>query len=346
MLNKINAIDLFCGVGGLTKGLSDANINVIAGFDIVNSLKATYENNNVGTKYLNKDVSKIEVKDIKNLTDCNKNKFLLAGCAPCQPFSTQNKNRKKNTDHRRTLIYYFANLIRDTSPDFVFMENVPGLEKLEPDMLDYFIKILNSQGYSWDKKIVDAASYGAPQHRKRFVLMAAKTNKNISIPIGSFNGKDKPFITVRQCISHLPKISAGETHTKIKNHKSAGLSDINKKRIRATKKSGGGRLDWHSSLWLECHKNTSGYKDVYGRIDWDKPSPTLTTRFYGYSCGRYGHPDQDRALSIKEGALLQTFPNDYIFEESNSMESLGKQIGNAVPPKMAKVFGEYFMSLS
>ena len=349
---KIKAIDLFCGAGGVTRGLLDAGIDVIAGFDIDKSLKKVYEENNIrqnGEKvsYFDTKVEDITKKDIYKLVGSkttrkkNKEKFLLAGCAPCQPFSLKNKNRHNKQDHRRTLITYFADLVKETKPDFVFMENVAGLPKLEPDNLKYFTDILDKEGFSWETKIVNALNYGVPQNRKRFVLLASKKSK-VQIPEGEYDGIDKAYITIGDTIQELDPINAGEIHPIIPNHRASNLSPINKERIQYNN-----RLEWPEYLWLECHKkisNTRGHTDSYGRLDWNKPAPTLTTKFFSFSNGRYGHPEQDRALSLREGALLQSFPKNYIFY-GESIQSIAKQIGNAVPPKMALCFGKFFSNL-
>ncbi len=353
---RIKAIDLFCGAGGVTRGLLDAGIDVVAGFDIDSSLEKVYQENNIrpnGKKaqYFNKKVEDITLEDIEKLVgtkeqrDKKGEKFLLAGCAPCQPFSLKNKNRHDKTDHRRTLITYFADLIKVTEPDFVFMENVAGLANLEPENLEYFLKTLKDKGFSVDKGIVNAKNYGVPQNRKRFVLLASK-EKEIRIPDGEYDGISKSYKTVGDVIRDLPPLDAGSEHPSITNHKTANLNDLNKIRIKETPKNGGSRTDWRPELWLRCHLNENGtpknvHKDVYGRMWWDKPAPTLTTKFNSITTGRYGHPEQNRAISLREGALLQSFPENYTFY--GNMQAVARQIGNAVPPKMAEAFGRYFL---
>ena len=347
MNNSIIALDLFCGVGGVTRGLLDAGIDVIGGFDIEPTAQKAYEENNQrpngeNVKYFLQSVTELKKKQIFDLVGTKSQrkkegkKFLLAGCAPCQPFSLKNKNRGKKEDERVTLITYFADLIRDTEPDFVFMENVAGLEKFEPDNFKYFTDILDEKGYKWDKKIVNALHYGVPQNRKRFVLLAAKKGE-VTIPDGEYDGVSKSYKTVGDVIRNLDPIEAGEVHPTIPNHRASNLSPTNMERLNYKN-----RVDWPDHLWLECHKNFNGHKDVYGRMDWDKPAPTLTTKFFSISTGRYGHPEQYRAISLREGALLQSFPKNYIFFE-NRTEKVARQIGNAVPPKMAEAFGKYFL---
>ncbi len=354
----IKAIDLFCGAGGVTRGLLDAGIDVIAGYDIDPSLQKVYETNNIRkngkkVKYFNKKVEELKRSDIYKLVGSktarlqNKEKFLLAGCAPCQPFSLKNKNRHDKTDHRRTLITYFADLVKETKPDFVFMENVTGLEKLEPENLKYFTDILEDEGFFWKTEIKNALHYGVPQNRKRFVLLASK-EKEINIPNGEYDGVSKSYKTVGDVIKNLPVLRVGKEHSKVPNHRCANLSELNKIRIKATKKNGGSRTDWDRNLWLKCHIDDKGnpknvHTDVYGRMSWGKPAPTLTTKFNSITTGRYGHPTQNRAISLREGAYLQSFPANYIFY--GSMQNIAKQIGNAVPPKMAEEFGKYFANL-
>lgn len=348
---QVIAIDLFCGAGGLTRGLLDAGIDVVAGIDIDQYSARSYELNNIrsngsSAKYIQKDVSKVTKKDILQLVGTKEErrkkniKFLLAGCAPCQPFSQKNQKRNDKADPRRTLIVYFANLIDKIKPDFIFMENVARLEASEPDTFAYFLNKLEKNNYLWDKKIVNAATYGVPQNRKRFVLMASLQG-NIRIPTGAYDGVIKKQKTVRDAIKNLVAIKAGESHCTIENHKAACLSQKNLERIKFKN-----RVDWPIHLWLECHKKgKKGYEDSYGRMDWDKPSPTLTTKFYSISNGRFGHPEQDRGISLKEGALLQSFPENYIFY-GGSQQIIARQIGNAVPPKMAASFGEYLLKLA
>lgn len=352
----IKAIDLFCGAGGVTRGLLDAGIDVIAGFDIDPSLKKVYEQNNIrsnskNVEYRQKSVTEITKKDIYNLVGSktsrnkNKEKFLLAGCAPCQPFSLKNKNRHDKSDHRRTLITYFADLVQKTKPDYVFMENVAGLPKLEPDNLKYFTDILDKEGFSWETKIVNALNYGVPQNRKRFVLLASKED-DMKIPEGEYDGISKSYKTVGDVIRNLPPLMVGTEDPTIPNHKCANLSELNKIRIQETPKNGGSRTSWRTDLWLKCHLNEDGtpknvHSDVYGRMSWEKPAPTLTTKFNSITTGRYGHPEQNRAISLREGALLQSFPKDYKFY--GNMESIARQIGNAVPPKMAEELGKIFL---
>lgn len=336
----IVAIDLFCGAGGVTRGLLDAGINVAAGIDFDASVKSAYEYNNKPAKFIQKDIFQLQAKELLEIYEQHQGKRLLAGCAPCQPFSRLNKDRLSPQDPRRTLLRYFADLVDEIKPDYVMMENVAGIAHKESDVLEYFLNILDKHGYKHDQHVVNAVNYGVPQNRKRYVLLASR-HAEIKIPEGLFDGKNIPFKTVSDFIRDLPPIEAGEECAYVPNHRSRKLADINIKRIIATPHDGGSRKDWTDpTLGLACHDKTDGYKNVYGRIAWGNPAPTLTTKFNAYTSGRFGHPVQNRALSLKEGALLQSFPEKYIFFGPG--DSIARQIGNAVPPllacEMAKVF--------
>lgn len=345
-INSLIAIDFFCGGGGITKGLSDAGIKVLGGIDISPDLKRTYEENN-HNKFVNFDIRTISGSDIyKEFPEIegNEDNLLLAGCAPCQPFS---KQRRANTEHvDKDLLTEFGRIVKDVLPAHLLIENVPGLMKKGHSVLENFLKILDECNYSYDYKVVNANDYGVPQKRKRLVIIASRLFIP-KIPDGEYgpnkSGK-KPYVTVRDAILRYPPIQAGESADGVPNHSAACLNDKNLTRIRATPHDGGDRRSWSSELVLDCHKGKPGHTDVYGRMAWDDVAPTLTSRCASLSNGRYGHPEQDRAISLREAAALQTFPDNYIFYGNNV--SVGKQIGNAVPVKLAEVFGEYILSNS
>lgn len=339
---KIVAIDLFCGAGGLTRGLLDAGIDVVGGFDIAKDASYAYEYNNIRAngqrcKYFNQDVATVTASQINELISGRKGKhLLLAGCAPCQPFSSQNRN-KSPFDDRKNLLLQFARLVQETSPDFVFMENVPGLPRLAPEVLNFFIEILRQKKLSFiDSGVVNAKWYGVPQNRRRFILLASK--KKIQIPNPACV-TDSQFHTVRDAIAHFPCLQAGEMDSSIPNHRCASLSPLNLRRISLIKHN---RNELPEDLVLPCHKRANSHDDTYGRMSWDSPAPTLTTKFFSISNGRYGHPEQNRAISLREGASIQTFPANYVF--SGSMQSVARQIGNAVPPLLAKNMSQAFIT--
>jgi len=335
---KLVAVDIFCGIGGLTYGLQQSGINVVAGIDSDSSCKYAYEENN-NAKFIEKDIKNVTGKEINKLFPKNSIRILV-GCAPCQTFSqhtTKIKNREK--DDRWGLLYQFLRLIQESEPDIISMENVPQLRKYP--IFDDFVNGLKKEGYLVVYKVAYCPRYGIPQTRKRLLLLASKIGE-----IDFINETNDPsnYPSIRSKIKHLPKIKDGEISKKDALHRTWKLSKINKKRIKNSK-PGGSWLDWNEELRLECHKKKGGstYKAVYGRMSWNKPSSTITTQFFSYGTGRFGHPEQNRAISLREGAILQTFPEDYKFfkdEEKIIFTQIGRHIGNAVPVKLGKIIGE------
>ncbi|MGJ0023241.1 DNA cytosine methyltransferase [Streptococcus dysgalactiae] len=335
---NINAIDLFCGVGGLTYGVQQSGINVIAGYDFEASCKFAYEANN-NAKFIHKDVKELDSHEILNLYPDDTDIKVLMGCAPCQPFSSYSHRYKENASRleKLDLLDYFGLQVKNVKPDIVSMENVPQLKKEE--VFDRFVNLLEEEGYHVTYKVVFAPAYGVPQNRKRLLLLASKLG-DISF-IDELSEENYP--TVRSAIGHLPKVKAGETDIDDPLHVSRNLKAINLERIKNSKPGGTWR-DWDESLLPNCYKKKSGksYGSVYGRLEWDKPSSTITTQFLGYGNGRFGHPEQDRALSLREGAILQSFPSNYQFIDNTrkfSSQKIAMQIGNAVPPKLGEVIG-------
>ncbi|WP_297921027.1 DNA cytosine methyltransferase [uncultured Campylobacter sp.] len=333
---KISAVDLFCGIGGLTYGLSQAGIEVVAGIDFDESCKFAYEQNNHG-KFLHRSIREVGGEEVNNLFG-DANIKILVGCAPCQPFSAHQKNKKDRSLHKDWgLLYDFLRLIKETSPQIVSMENVPELKK-EKVFAD-FVDDLKAQGYSVNFKIHDASDYGVAQRRKRLLLLASK--------FGNIDFLESKFkkVTVRDMIYKIDKIVAGAVdNKKDRLHISPTLTDINIQRIKQSK-PGGSWHDWDEAILPNCYKKATGqsYKSVYGRMSWDDVAPTLTTQFINYGTGRFGHPEQDRAISLREGALLQSFPMGYKFIDKNEkicMRKIAKQIGNAVPPKLGEHIGK------
>ncbi|WP_290516373.1 DNA (cytosine-5-)-methyltransferase [Alcanivorax sp.] len=337
-MKDIVAVDLFCGAGGLTHGLLKSKIKVVAGFDIDKHCKYPYEKNNPGAIFYKKDISELKKSELEALYPKNCIK-LLAGCAPCQPFSTYSQGRDSSIDKKWPLLYSFSRLIRETLPEIVTMENVPDVTKHK--VYHDFVGELEKLGYNiWADKVY-CPDYGVPQVRKRHVLLASRVSGISLIPATTPKHK---HLTVSDTIKSLPKIPAGGKDLKDPLHISAGLSELNLKRIKASQ-PGGNWKDWPEELLAECHKKESGrtYVSVYSRMEWDKPSPTITTQCYGFGNGRFGHPDQHRALSLREAALLQSFPKTYQFIEkgkSISISTIGRLIGNAVPVKLGTAIGK------
>ncbi|MBR4986236.1 MAG: DNA cytosine methyltransferase [Proteobacteria bacterium] len=334
--NCISAVDLFCGAGGLTCGLKKAGIDVVAGVDVDSGCEYPYSHNNHAC-FLNKSITNVCGEDVDALFVKNTVR-LMAGCAPCQTFSTYNQ-KADSTDERWWLLLEFARLVREVRPELVTMENVPRL--MEQDVFDIFVKNLKFYGYYVNYQIVRCADYGMPQHRSRMVLMASKFG---DVPLLTSKEFGISQSTVKDVIGNLEPLRDGECSKTDPLHQCSKLSPLNLKRIRASRPGGTWR-DWPRELVAECHKKEigKGYGSVYARMEWDKPSPTITTQFYGYGNGRFGHPEQDRALSLREGAILQGFPMDYQFVKPGEpicMKTLGKMIGNAVPVTLGEIIGK------
>lgn len=337
--NNISAIDLFCGIGGLTKGLESAGIKVEAGFDIDESCRFAYQSNN-HAKFIKADVAQLDSKEVIALYPSESIKVLV-GCAPCQPFSKYTLRYRKNgqPDDKWKLLNSFLRLIKEVQPEVISMENVPQL--LEQEIFVEFKDHLQELKYNVSYQIAFCPDYGVPQNRKRLVLLASKLGEISLIP-PIYN--PNTYKTVRTAIGDLPPLKAGEANNDDPLHVASALSETNMKRIKMSV-PGGTWGEWQEDLKLKCHKKFSGrgYRAVYGRMEWDKPSPTITTQFYGVGNGRFGHPEQDRALSLREGALLQSFPMNYIFfdqEHYSSKRELGLHIGNAVPVLLGKAIGK------
>ncbi len=336
---NIEAVDLFCGVGGLTAGLNKAGIKVKAGYDIESACRFGYEYNNHAT-FIHKDVADVTADEINKWYSRGAIR-LLAGCAPCQPFSTYSQGRDVTLDKKYPLLYHFARLIKEVKPELVTMENVPDVTKHK--VYQDFVEQLELLGYKVSANKVDCVQYGIPQTRKRHVLLASLISDNVRLIPPTH---DKP-ITVKDAIKDLPPLKAGQRDVNDPLHVCSSLSELNLKRIRASKQ-GGTWKDWSEDLIANCHKKASGktYGGVYGRMEWDKPAPTMTTQCYGFGNGRFGHPVQDRAISLREASIFQTFPKDYqFFEDSFVMREIGKMIGNAVPVRLGEVVGLSLIAL-
>lgn len=333
-------VDLFCGVGGLTHGLAKGGIRVVAGVDLDPHCRFPYEKNNKAT-FVERDISKLTGDELLGLFGSSELR-LLAGCAPCQPFSTysQNSRRFKNND-KWDLVAEFARLIAESQPDFVTMENVPQL--LDHTVFNAFLNSLKD--YHVRYEIVDCRHYGVPQSRRRLVLVASRFGP---IQLLSPDRYKKQAKTVHEAISYLPVLAAGCSDPDDPLHSASALSDLNLSRIKASKPGGTWR-DWDESLIAACHRKQSGktYSSVYGRMEWDSPSPTITTQCFGYGNGRFGHPEQDRAISLREAAILQTFPKSYQFlspGEKVNFSKLGRLIGNAVPVRLGEIVAKSICS--
>jgi DNA (cytosine-5)-methyltransferase 1 len=337
-LRRIYAVDLFCGAGGLTHGLIKSGVDVRLGVDIDPSCEYPYTANNP-TTFLLKSVKELDGKEINKYYRKNGIK-LLTGCAPCQTFSRYNQ-KATESDTRWWLLLQFSRLVKEVLPDLVTMENVPGL--MDQNVFEQFLNDLKECKYFINYSVINCAFYGVPQQRHRLVLIASRLGEINLLSPKEFGKKIK---TLRQAIGEMPVISEGTYYPKDHLHQSAALSKTNLERIKSSKPGGTWR-DWSEELVANCHKKDTGksYPSVYGRMTWDAPSPTITTQFFGFGNGRFGHPEQDRAISLREGAILQSFPKNYKFAASDkpiNKTQVGKLIGNAVPVSIGRLIGESF----
>lgn len=345
------AVDFFCGAGGLSKGLVLSGIKVLAGIDNNILCEETYNKNNFPAVFINADMTKftpeILLNIIPELQTVPSEDLLLAGCAPCQPFSQANKSEEYSPD--ATLLSQFGRFVEFFLPGQVVVENVPGIARVKGNStFKRFLSLLRKYDYKVVFKPINAKYYGVPQNRVRLLVLAARNVANVSFPkqthFSNPTGNQKRLVTVRDTIAKYPPLSAGERDNTIPNHSAAKLESINLKRLQNTPHDGGSRTSWNADLTLKCHSDGhKGHTDVYGRMFWDRPAPTLTCKCQSISNGRYAHPEQDRAISLREAAAIQSFPDDYIFYGSNT--SIAAQIGNAVPVLLGKVIGEHIQKI-
>ncbi len=333
----IKAIDFFCGAGGLTRGLLNAGVSVLAGVDNDERLRKTYMHNNAPSRFINSDINAVKIHEFrKELGIQAEDVTLYAACTPCQPFSTL--SRLKGKDERKFLLLVFAQIVEEYPPDFILVENVPGLNNgAGKDIYEEFTRVLERCGFSAYAGLLDAKHFGVPQTRKRFILVASR-DANVSLPIPQT--KADRFATVRESIEKYPAIADGEESNAYPNHVARQLQPHHKRIVEAVPKDGGSRLDVSdTSLLLTCHqKNPKAHSNVFSRMAWDAPSPTLTSRCADVYSGRFVHPEQHRGLSLREAAALQTFDDDYEFFGA-SISGISRQIGNAVPVKLAEQLG-------
>ena len=329
---QLACVDVFCGAGGLTHSFVLEGLPVRAGIDLDPACRFPYEANNQA-RFVERDISKVTTKELKALFGDAALK-ILAGCAPCQPFSTYAQRYELDgKDSKWGLLYEFARLAQGARPDVITMENVPSVVKHK--VFHTFVDTLKRLDYEVWFDAVDSTDYGVPQTRRRMLLLASKHGM-----IKMIGPTHKTPRTVRQAIGGLRPLRAGQADPKDRLHVTSTLSKKNLQRIRASKPGGTWR-DWPDHLVADCHRAESGrsYPAVYGRMEWDQPAPTITTQCYGFGNGRFGHPEQHRALSLREAALLQGFPRHYAFvpeEDEVRIKVAGRLIGNAVPIGLAR----------
>lgn len=340
MRKFVAGVDLFCGAGGLSLGLRWAGVRVTAGIDVDPSCEYAFSFNN-SSRFLLRDVRDISGDALADLYPPDSIR-LLAGCAPCQPFSPFRRGADTSHETKWGLLREFSRLVTELRPELVTMENVPRLGSTS--IFHELLQTLGELGYHLDWKSVYCPRFGLPQNRRRLVLLASLIGP-VKVPTGPLS--PARFKTVRDALSSLPPIEAGTCDSTDPLHKARGVSNVNLQRLKASR-PGGTWEDWPKELRSPCHRRRSGktFRNVYSRMSWDEPAPTITTECYNFGTGRFGHPEQDRSLSLREAALLQGFPRTYQFTrpgEPVHLSRLGRLIGNAVPPALAFFVGRSLM---
>jgi len=333
--------DLFCGAGGLSYGLSRAGFATVGGLDkfypAVDTYKAQF-----GSRVIREDAFTLPPSDLGKLIGTFD---VLAGCPPCQGFSSLRVSRFGVEDVRNDLVLYYAMVVETVRPNAVLFENVPRVAK--DARFAYLLKVLSENRYSFAYRILNVADYGVPQRRKRLVLIAVRGAGKVELPEPDYGSPDslavrrgglKPWKTVRDTIDDLPLVNDGECHPSYPLHCAKKLNPRYKEIIKHVPKNGGSRNSVPPELLLPTHrKHASSFRDSFGRLRWDEPSVTITTKFYDPSTGRFIHPEQHRPLTLREGARLQTFPDDYPFK--GNFTRIARQIGEAFPPLLAEKIG-------
>jgi len=341
--DKIKVVDLFCGIGGLSHGLVLEGFDVVAGVDNDKSCKYAFEKNN-GAKFISRDIARFTAKELSKLYR-GASIRILVGCAPCQPYSSLSRRKLSGKEVRKKWypMYRFMTLIKRLKPEIVSMENVPDLSNTHKyEIFGRFVETLHSLGYDVSFKTVDTSRYGVPQRRRRLVLLASRLGGISLIPETHDKGA---LVTVRDAIGSLPRLKDGTVDPHDALHRASKLSAKNKKRIVATPKDGGSAKSWARDLIPKCYRKKSGKSymaTVYGRMRWNDPAPTMTTNCTTLGTGRFGHPSQNRAISLREAAILQSFPDYYEFGRENEIgvTRISTHIGNAVPVLLGRAIGK------
>jgi len=322
------AIDLFSGCGGLTLGLKQAGFRVIGAVDVDPLSVETYRANHPEVRVWQMDIRDIEVSELRELLGVENGQIdLLAGCPPCQGFSTirtLNGHRHVN-DPRNDLVYEFVRIVEGLEPRAIMMENVPGLAR-DSRIRDVCDR-LSALGYAAQYRVLDAADYGVPQRRRRMILLGSRLG-----PV-EFSAPESNRLTVRDAIGWLPEPGqSGDPLHDAPERRSPRVMDL----IRRIPRDGGSRTDLGFDDQLDCHKKCNGFRDVYGRMAWDGVAPTITSGCINPSKGRFLHPVQHRAITLREAALLQSFPPEYSFSLGRGKYSVARLIGNALPSEFVR----------
>ncbi len=340
----LKAVDLFCGCGGASLGLKQAGCRIAAAVDNDPIACKTFAEN-VGVEPFCRDLRTFDGHQILEMSGKRKDDIdLVVGCPPCQGFSSLRRTRYPNGDDpRKDLISVFLERVKEIQPRGVIFENVPGI--IRGEGLGYFQSYLaqmRQMGYETSWKLVNAADYGVPQFRRRVVALSVRDAVGLPpFPPRTHSNPEKasgdllPWKTVRDAIGNLPPLEAGESHSSIPNYVARNHSLRVLEIIKNIPKNGGSRRSLPSELWLPCHMKLRktkgrGAESVYGRMSWENPSPTITCRCTTPSSGRFIHPEQDRAITLREAARLQSFTDDSKFPSVFVWSE--RLIGNAVPP--------------
>jgi len=338
---ELKVVDFFCGGGGMSYGMQQAGLTILAGIDNELACADTYKANIDGAEFIHADVCKLKVRALQKKLSLKRNddSLVLIGCSPCQFWSIINTDRRKSKKSKNLLVE-FQRFVKYFNPGYVVVENVPGvLRQKEESGLRKFIDWLEEHNYSIHFSVHNVNDFGVPQNRKRFTLVANRVSDKKIFP-----EKRSTKLVVKDVLgpaNGFPSIPAGHRDTTEFLHSTLNLGELNQERLTHVTKDGGNRLGFANiaHLQLKCFEGKDmSFRDTFGRLWWDRPSPTITTKFFNISNGRFVHPEEDRALSIREGAVLQSFPKDYIFK-GNGIESIARIIGNAVPPEYAKSIG-------
>ncbi len=344
MSRGIVLADFFSGCGGTARGFADAGVRPVFATDWDEEAVQTFRLNFPTVEAVQRDIRKLKVDEVASvMPPADEAVRLLAGCAPCQPFAGH-RNAATGQDERSELVLELLRFVEAVCPQLVFVENVPGMRRASKSNgpLMEFIEVLEKTHHV-ALDTISCADYGVPQTRSRLVLIASSFDLGeIEFPVPTHGPTtEQPHRTVRDAIHSLPHDVKGPDAAKVSSHRAMRLTHLNRERIEATPE-GGDRRNWPKHLWPDCHRaGFSGHTDVYGRLSWDKPAPTLTTKCISYSNGRFGHPSEHRALTAREAARLQTFADS--FEFAGGLTSQARQIGNAVPVLLARQFGQRFV---
>lgn len=347
----VAAVDLYCGGGGLTYGMQAVGLPVVAGIDIDPACEYVYEVNNPGSTFIKADLGVYTPEQVVALYPKEVQHRVLVGCAPCQPFSRYTRSQKAklkveqkiDTDDKWSLVRRFGDIADTVRPTVLSMENVGELAAHE--VYQEFVAKLRANRYHVSSSVVYCPDYGVPQQRERLVLFASLLGEIEIVPP---THQPHNYLTVEDAIGKLEKLEAGQVSKSDIFHRCSKLSNTNMERMRASA-AGGTWRDWPEELRADCHRVESGatYPSVYGRMEWGQPAPTMTTQYFGFGNGRFGHPEQDRAISLREGAILQSFPESYVLghpDDRVTFSSIGRMIGNAVPPKLGEAVGQTILA--